>query len=90
PWLGVRVTQTGQGLRIKSVVPAGPASNAGLRAGDTLLRLKGKPLLKILDLRRLLRRIEVGAPLRADFLRDGKVDSVEVRVGLRARRAHGP
>ncbi|MHC5050554.1 MAG: S1C family serine protease, partial [Planctomycetota bacterium] len=38
PWLGVRVTQTGQGLRIKSVVPAGPASNAGLRAGDTLLR----------------------------------------------------
>jgi len=34
PWLGVRVAQTDQGLRIRSVVPAGPASNAGLRAGD--------------------------------------------------------
>jgi len=85
PWLGVRVTQTVQGLRIQSVVPAGPASNAGLRAGDTLLRLKGQPLLRVLDLRRLLRRVEAGAALRADFLRDGKVDSVEVKVGLRAK-----
>jgi S1-C subfamily serine protease len=87
PWLGVRVAQTDQGLRIKSVVPAGPAANAGLRAGDTLLRLKGQPLLRILDLRRLLRRVEAGAAIRADFLRDGKVDSVEVKVGLRVRRS---
>ena len=86
PWLGVRVAQTDQGLRIKSVVPAGPAATAGLRAGDTLLRLKGQPLVRILDLRRLLRGVEAGAALRADFLRDGKVDSVEVRVGLRAPR----
>lgn len=87
PWLGVRVTRGDQGLRIKSVVPAGPAASAGLRAGDTLLRLKGQRLLRIPDLRRLLRQVEVGTALRADFLRDGKVDSVEVKVGLRARRA---
>ncbi|MHC4547164.1 MAG: S1C family serine protease [Planctomycetota bacterium] len=83
PWLGVRVAPAEAGLKIMSVVPGGPAAHAGLRPGDTLVSLKGRRLERVRDLRRLLREVRVGALLRADYLRDGKGDAVEVEVGAR-------
>ncbi|MCZ6571725.1 MAG: S1C family serine protease [Planctomycetota bacterium] len=65
-WLGVRVhkraLRTG-GLRIVSVVPKGPAAQAGLRMDDVVLEIEGSPLRTMADMRRLVRSAKDGQEL---------------------------
>lgn len=48
--LGIRVDAEAEGLRIRGVLPGGPAQRAGLVAGDLVLSADGRPLAGI-DLR---------------------------------------
>jgi len=41
---GMAVMSTSQGLRVDAVTPGGPAEQAGLKAGDTITRIDGKPI----------------------------------------------
>ncbi len=45
PLLGVVLDDSGEGVGIRAVTPGGPAEQAGVRAGDTLLAVNGKQLL---------------------------------------------
>jgi hypothetical protein len=44
PWLGVEVETDSTGVpRVKTVVPGGPADQAGMKPGDLLERIGGQP-----------------------------------------------
>ena len=67
-----------RGPRVASVLPGGPAAQAGLQPGDLLLKLAGHPLR---DPAQFLREVEargVGSPLPLDLQRDGRSLSVSV------------
>ncbi len=89
-WIGVAVSniapvfsrllglKPGQGLLVRQVIPGGPAAAAGLRAGDLLVRLNGRPLLTPLQLVRALNAPGAMPLCRLVYLRDGARYNVTV------------
>jgi membrane-associated protease RseP (regulator of RpoE activity) len=72
------------GVEVMSVSPSGPAEAAGLRKGDVITAVDGKPLRKSGDrgagrqLIEHLRGVEPGQVVKLDYLRDGKKQSASV------------
>jgi S1-C subfamily serine protease len=64
------------GLRVAEVVPDGPATRAGLRAGDLLLSAAGHPVEKAQDLQRLMFSEAIGRPLAITVMRNGALVDV--------------
>jgi S1-C subfamily serine protease len=66
------------------VSPSGPAADAGLKTGDVIVAIDGKPLMKTGDRaagRQLLdqmRGLQPGQKVKVDYLRDGKKLSTTV------------
>jgi S1-C subfamily serine protease len=50
PWLGIAVTETDKGLEVVYAVPDEPAALSGIRAGDIIETLDGKPYTKLSDI----------------------------------------
>ncbi len=47
PWMGVELEADSTGRRVvHAIVPGGPSDRAGMRVGDVLLRIEGKPPLE--------------------------------------------
>lgn len=59
-----------QGIEVLEVVPGSPAHAAGLRPGDVLLELGGRPLADVTDLQRLLEQDVIGTRLVVVAVRD--------------------
>jgi S1-C subfamily serine protease len=72
PKLGGRAT----GLRVASVVSAGPADRAGLRTGDLLLTAGGHEVATAQDLQRLMFAEAIGHPLAITVMRNGALVDV--------------
>jgi putative serine protease PepD len=70
----------GGGVRLSSVVPDCPAGQAGLRAGDVLLRLDGRPLTEPADVIALVRKQPPGAAVVVDYQRGGAEEQVSVTL----------
>ena len=64
------------GLLIAQVVGGGPAERAGLRAGDLLLTVAGKPVTVSQDLQRLMFAEAIGQPLAITVMRNGALVDV--------------
>ena len=64
------------GLLIAQVVAGGPAERAGLRAGDLLLTVAGKPVAVSQDLQRLMFSEAIGQPLPITVMRNGALVDV--------------
>jgi S1-C subfamily serine protease len=71
------------GLLLVSVEPDGPAGQAGLMLGDTIVALDGQPVRHMDELLALLdgSRVGTSAPLR--FVRGGQPQELTVTVGER-------
>ncbi|GHG94886.1 PDZ domain-containing protein [Comamonas sp. JC664] len=72
---------TSGGLKVASVEPEGPAEEAGLHPGDTLLTLEGQPLREVDDLVAQLPPERVGQTVHAKVLRAGAARDVDLTVG---------
>ncbi len=72
---------TSSGLKVASVEPEGPAEEAGLHPGDTLLTLEGQPLREVDDLVAQLPPERVGQTVHAKVLRAGAARDVDLTVG---------
>jgi len=64
------------GLLIAQVVAGGPADRAGLRAGDLLLTVGGKPVAVSQDLQRQMFSDAIGHPLSITVMRNGALVDV--------------
>jgi S1-C subfamily serine protease len=65
-----------KGLLVAQVVPNGPADRAGLRQGDLLLTVGGKPVAVSQDLQRLMFDEAIGRPLAITVMRNGALVDV--------------
>ncbi|MDB4972511.1 MAG: HtrA protease/chaperone protein [Myxococcaceae bacterium] len=70
--------QRTRGALINEVVPAGPASKAGLRGGDIVLDIQGREVKEGKDLLRAILLYPVGEKLTVTVLRDGKPQKLSV------------
>jgi len=81
--LGINLgaTEAGGGVSVNGVSPGGPAAEAGVRAGDRIVRIDGKPVATGRDLVSAMRGIEAGQQVALELQRDGR----PVRVTVAAR-----
>jgi len=72
-----------KGVYIDSVVAGGPAQTAGVRSGDVVVALNGRPVVTDTELTRSVAATRTGDTLRLSLLRDGRPVAVTVRSGSR-------
>lgn len=89
PLLGVILeADEGAGVRIAAVTPESGAAKAGLRSGDRITAVEGKPLAgadanaRLADARARLRSIDAETPVALGYVRDGRSASVKVTPSL--------
>lgn len=71
------------GALIAAVEQGGPAARAGLRSGDIVTKLNGKPIGPGQSLRALLLEYKPGDVVTLEVLRDGQQLSLDVTLGVR-------
>jgi S1-C subfamily serine protease len=73
----------GPGAAVAAVEPKSPADEAGVRPGDVVLTFDGEEITEPAALVLLLTRAPVGAEVPMEIVRDGKQETISVRVGRR-------
>jgi len=63
------------GVRLSGVRPGSPAEKAGLRTGDTIVKLGGTNIRNLHDLLFALRSKRAGEEVEVEYLREGKTFS---------------
>lgn len=74
------------GVMVARVVPDSPADKAGLKVGDIITTLDGKPVASSWDVRARVRPMEEGALLPLEVRRDGAARTLTATVIQRERR----
>ncbi|NOX36705.1 MAG: M20/M25/M40 family metallo-hydrolase [Calditrichaeota bacterium] len=74
---------SGEGVKIGSIVPDSPAAQAGLQAGDIIIRVEDQPIKSLRDYSDVLKKYNPGDTIQLTVLRDHQ--EVEVRLTLKAR-----
>jgi serine protease Do len=94
-WLGVTIQDLNEnladyyGLKGKSgamvadVVPGDPADRAGIRPKDIITEVNGKAVTNSHDLTNLAANLQVGETAGVTVLRNGKPQTLEVKIGKR-------
>ena len=85
-YLGVTTTPAGRGARVVEVAEGGPAARVGLRGGDVIVALAGRPVRNPDDLATAIADRSPGTRVEVEYRRGGRARSVEVRLGVRAGR----
>lgn len=92
-WLGVQIQPIGRdmadglglkdarGALVSQTQPDTPAAKAGLKPGDAIVALDGRPVKNPRDLSRLVAGFEPGSKVKLTVSRDGKERLVEVELG---------
>ena len=70
-----------QGAVIAQVSPRSAAARAGLKEGDVVLGINGRPIRDGGNLRNTIGLLEVGEAVRLEILRDGKPLTLDAKVG---------
>ena len=94
-WLGVTIQDVNEdladyyGLKGKSgamvadVVPGDPADRAGIKPKDIITQVNGKAITNSHDLTNLAASLQVGDTASVTVLRNGKPETLEVKIGRR-------
>ncbi|HMF63252.1 MAG TPA: trypsin-like peptidase domain-containing protein [Edaphobacter sp.] len=73
------------GIIVSTITPNGGASKAGIKPGDVIVSIDGRPIKDGDDLVNDISARKVGSSVKLGFLRDGKQDSANVTIGDRAK-----
>jgi len=92
-WLGVQIQGLDEdlakslklsetrGALVSEVTAGSPAEKAGLKPGDVVVRLDGKPIETSADLSRRVAVLAPGATVQLDVIREGSAKSVRATLG---------
>ncbi len=92
-WLGVRIQTVTEDIAnaldgfgaprgaLVTDVPAGPAADGGIKAGDVILRFDGQEVASTRELVRLVAQTPVGSTVRVVVFRDGGTKTLLVTLG---------
>ncbi len=75
--LGLRA---GQGASVNGVMPDAPAAAAGVKVGDVILKVNGKPVESSSDVSRLVGDTKPGSKIAVTILREGKERDLPITV----------
>jgi serine protease DegQ len=96
-WIGVEVQEitpaiaesfklgVQRGALIANVLRGGPADRAGVRQGDVLMEVEGKPVADPTAMLNLIAALQPGAPARMKLKRQGQDVEATVNVGRRPK-----
>jgi putative serine protease PepD len=81
-YLGIRLTDHGQGIAVTAVEAGGPAQKAGIVAGDTITSVAGQPTPDASTLAEVVVALEPGSVVQIGLRhQDGKTATVDLTVG---------
>jgi serine protease DegQ len=72
-----------RGVRVANVMPASPAAQAGIRPGDWLTAIEGKPVVDTTSLLNTVAALKPGSQAALTLLRERSELKVKVTVGRR-------
>ena len=75
------------GALVNDVVDGGPASKAGVMAGDVIMSVNGKKVTSASDLTRQVALAKAGDRLRIEVLRSGRHMTLQIVSGVRPSEA---
>ncbi|PZF97105.1 S1C family serine protease [Micromonospora deserti] len=76
---------SGGGVRLAAVEPSGPAAGAGLKAGDVILKLNGRPMTEPIDLIALVRKFAPGSVVTVEYRRGTTRQNASVTLAADAK-----
>jgi tetratricopeptide (TPR) repeat protein len=85
-YIGIRMAQVKDGLKLVDVVPGSGAEKAGLAKGDVVIRVDDFRVVDSSDLLTLVSEKEVGEVVEVEFRRDGEYRKVSVELGPMPQR----
>jgi len=71
------------GVVVESVMPDGPAANAGIVANDVITHVGGKPITSVFDLSREVQTHKPGDEVKVSVIQKGKPAEIDVKFGVR-------
>ena len=80
--VGIGIDESPNGVLISGVLPGSPAERAGLRAGDLLRALDGKPLATYASYDEIAQHFRAGGSVTYRIERDGRPSDVVVTPGM--------
>jgi putative serine protease PepD len=86
PYLGVTTAPAPQGAAIQAVLPGGPAEHEGLRAGDVIVGIDGRPVDEPEDVSDAVSAHRPGDEIEVEVMRDGKRRTIRVELETRPQR----
>lgn len=78
PWIGILMREMPDGVRVMEVIGNSPADRGGLREGDIIKSVDGKPVENSTEVQRAIFRRKIGDPARVTIEREGATQEIEI------------
>jgi len=82
-WLGIVLGQKDESVTADEIAPGSPAEKAGLKSGDVIVKINGKPVGSTGDIISRVRDSAPGDTLKFTVQRDGREETLEVTLAAR-------
>jgi serine protease Do len=78
-----------EGAVVASVTPGAPAASAGIKPGDVMVKVAGRPVKAAADVVATVSEHKIGETVKVEYVRDGANHSVDVKIGEYPGQAEG-